>query len=149
MRYGSFRRIVALAFCLAALTVKAAPADDLVTTLPLFPTSSVLPKSYAGYLEAKGGVKQMFYWLFTPTSGVDPTTLIVWFTGGPGCSSLFAEVTEQGPIQVTQGSNGPSVFLKPINWAENYAIAFIESPCGVGFSYATDHNYTTGDDIAA
>lgn len=120
-----------------------------MSSLPLFPKGKSLPKSWAGYLDADGGNKQIFYWLFAPASGKQPKALVQFYTGGPGCDMAFSETTEMGPIQVQQGPDGPEVSLRPVHWAEDHALLFFSSPCGVGFSYAKDGNYTTGDDVAA
>jgi serine carboxypeptidase-like clade 1 len=39
--------------------------------------------------------------------------------------------------------------LNPHSWNKIVNMIFVESPCGVGFSYAEDGNYTSGDDQAA
>jgi carboxypeptidase C (cathepsin A) len=60
---------------------------------------------------------------------------------------LFALFTEHGPYEVT--STGTGVTFNKHAWNLRSNMIFVESPCGVGFSYAEDKNYTTGDtDVA-
>ena len=41
----------------------------------------------------------MFFWLFVPDAPSVPDTMVSWFNGGPGCSSMFGNVFEQGPVR--------------------------------------------------
>lgn len=94
--------------------------------------------------------KHMFYWL-VGAEGADFETAptVLWLTGGPGCSSLLALFTENGPFRHSE----ESVFeLVRNNYSWNKAgvnMLFLESPVGVGFSWAEDGNYTTGDNETA
>lgn len=51
--------------------------------------------------------------------------------GGPGASSLFGMLTENGPylVNATNGLN-----LNPYSWAQNYSMIFIDNPRGTGYS---------------
>ena len=59
-------------------------------------------ESYSGLLpisQAPDESRQLFFWFFPSTNpdvGLDEVT--IWFTGGPGCSSLSGFLTENGPF---------------------------------------------------
>lgn len=72
----------------------AAPAGDLVTTLPGFgppPTPW-----YSGYLDIPGGKHLHYIFITSPNPSKDPVT--AWFNGGPGCSSLEGLFQEMGQV---------------------------------------------------
>ncbi|KAG5613110.1 hypothetical protein H5410_024391 [Solanum commersonii] len=84
---------------------------------------------------------QLFYYFLESES--EPTTdpLLVWLSGGPGCSSVIAIVDEIGPVRfVEQVYNGsmPSFVLNPHAWTKIANIIFLDQPVNTGFSYATN-----------
>jgi len=101
--------------------------------------------SYSGYFNVKSGVdKNYFYWFFesrSETQATDP--LIVWLTGGPGCSSQLALLVENGPCAPT--ADGQGTVFNPWSWNSNANIMWVDQPANVGFSYGApivdmDHN---------
>jgi cathepsin A (carboxypeptidase C) len=111
-------------------------------------------KSVAGYVDitgsqydTKGEDKHLFYWFFekrpsgteevTETDGEIP--LILWLTGGPGCSSTLALLTENGPCSVS--SDGKSTEINPHSWTEAAHVLWLDQPAGVGFSYGKANDY--------
>ena len=74
--------------------------------------------------------------------------ILVWFNGGPGCSSMLGFIQEHGPFVV---ENGETKFKEnKYSWNKEANVLYIESPVGVGYSYAFlqgDYNYT--DDAVA
>ena len=77
----------------------------------------------------------MFYWYFPNNKTQD---LLIWLSGGPGCSSDFAVVFENGPFQISQ--NG-TIFQNDYSWNKLANIVYFDYPCGAGFSYS-DLDYT-------
>lgn len=139
-----FIRILALAavcvFSTVAHVLKDAPVEGLCDT-------SV--KSLSGYFTVEEKLnKNYFFWLFESRSNPSTAPLVMWLTGGPGCSSQLALLSENGPCRVT--ADGLSTTNNPHSWNNNANIMWIDQPAGVGFSYGTknDHNETmVGDDM--
>lgn len=113
-------------------------------------------RSISGYMDisgskydATGEDKHLFFWMFekrrpdppisTETSSED-TPFIVWLTGGPGCSSTLALLTENGPCSVND--DGKTTTVNPYSWTEIAHVLWLDQPAGVGFSYGaeTDSN---------
>ncbi|ULU04260.1 hypothetical protein L3Y34_017209 [Caenorhabditis briggsae] len=104
-------------------------------------------KLQSGYLNAnQNGTHRMFYLLLESRDiSSDTAPLIIWFNGGPGCSSLGAFFEEFGPLYVN--FDGKSLFENVNSWYHRANILFLESPIGVGFSYdQEDRNVSRGDD---
>ncbi|XP_010320337.2 serine carboxypeptidase-like 13 [Solanum lycopersicum] len=98
-----------------------------------------LETGYVGV--GKDEAVQLFYYFLESES--EPTTdpLLVWLSGGPGCSSVIAIVDEIGPIRfVEQVYNGsmPSFELNPHAWTKIANVIFLDQPVNTGFSYATN-----------
>ena len=112
------------------------------------------PLSLSGYMNVKGSEydkngenKHLFFWFFEKR-GSDSLSiedksnipLIVWLTGGPGCSSSLALLTENGPCSVDL--SGESTVVRESSWTEAGHVLWLDQPAGVGYSYgeATDKN---------
>ena len=50
-------------------------------------------------LESPGGV-HLFYWFFESRSNNTSDPLLIWLTGGPGCSGELAIFLENGPFVI-------------------------------------------------
>ncbi|PWV07619.1 putative serine carboxypeptidase (CBP1) [Trypanosoma cruzi] len=59
---------------------------------------------WSGYFDIPGreGDKHYFYWAFGPRNGNPEAPVLLWMTGGPGCSSMFALLAENGPCLVNE-----------------------------------------------
>nr|GEY44574.1 serine carboxypeptidase-like 13 isoform X1 [Tanacetum cinerariifolium] len=92
---------------------------------------------------------QLFYYFIESESnpGLDP--LMLWITGGPGCSSISGILYEIGPIQfkaVPYNGSLPSLIPRPHSWTKTANIISLDFPVGTGFSYAkTTHGSHTTD----
>ena len=58
-------------------------------------------ESYAGLLpisQAPNEPRQLYFWFFPSTNPDAGNEILIWFNGGPGCSSLSGLLTENGPF---------------------------------------------------
>ncbi|KAF7811518.1 serine carboxypeptidase-like 7 [Senna tora] len=65
--------------------------------------------------------------------------LMLWLTGGPGCSAFSGLVFEIGPFMFEiKEYNGsvPALALNPHSWTKISSIIFVDLPANTGFSYA-------------
>mmetsp|Transcript_29880 Transcript_29880/g.54929 ORF Transcript_29880/g.54929 Transcript_29880/m.54929 type:complete len:637 (-) Transcript_29880:854-2764(-) len=68
----------------------------------------------------------------TPENPAD-TPLVIWLTGGPGCSSSLALLSENGPCSVE--SDGSTTTVNPYSWTESANVLWLDQPADVGYSY--------------
>ncbi|KAK8608171.1 hypothetical protein V6N13_023602 [Hibiscus sabdariffa] len=82
---------------------------------------------------------QLFYYFIKSERKPEDDPLLLWLTGGPGCSSFSGLVLEIGPLKFEVAEyNGslPTLVLNPYSWTKVSNIIFVDSPVGTGFSYA-------------
>ena len=137
---------------LAVLAIANAAIDgDLVTTLPGY--GQLKTKHYSGLLPVDDAKSVFLHYWFVESSGTPSTDpVVVWLNGGPGCSSLEGFLFELGPLHFTgqkDASGLPTLYDNPYSWSQNANILFIESPAGVGFSYAVNGSTACSDEIAS
>jgi len=122
-----------------------APTADLVNNLPGL---NFVPNfiHYSGYLNA-APTRKYHYWFVRHQFATANSPVILWLNGGPGCSSLGGLIEELGPFHIS--NNGSTVYENVWAWNKVGHVIFLESPAGVGFSYATDGNTATDDDQVA
>jgi len=90
-------------------------------------------KQYAGYYTLPPGDKHYFYWSFESRNDPSSDPVLLWMTGGPGCSSEVALFGENGPCSVNP--NGTDTITNPYSWNSNATVIYIDQPAGTGFSY--------------
>ncbi|KAF4320179.1 hypothetical protein JM18_003130 [Phytophthora kernoviae] len=107
-------------------------------------------KQLSGYFKIDGSKsKNYFYWFFESRGSPSTDPVIIWLTGGPGCSSILALLQENGPCSV---NDDLSLKRNPYSWNERANVMWIDQPVGVGFSYGDVSEYDTtekevGDDM--
>ncbi|KAL2331997.1 hypothetical protein Fmac_019578 [Flemingia macrophylla] len=79
---------------------------------------------------------RMFYFFFESRSSKDDP-VVIWLTGGPGCSSELALFYENGPFHLT---NNLSLVWNDYGWDKASNIIFVDQPTGTGFSYTSDES---------
>lgn len=71
-------------------------------------------------------------------SNPETDPLIVWLTGGPGCSGMLALVKENGPCMVPKKMPGEGEELvlehNPYSWTANANVVWLDNPVGTGWS---------------
>ncbi|KAL1542696.1 Serine carboxypeptidase-like 48 [Salvia divinorum] len=78
---------------------------------------------------------RMFYFFFeSRSSKAEP--VVIWLTGGPGCSSELALFFENGPFQVTSNL---SLTWNDFGWDKVSNLIYVDQPTGTGFSYSSDN----------
>lgn len=149
MAFFTCKKMARTVLCLAVLFLATAFADianDEIHHLPGW--DGPLPsRQWSGYLNFTK-TKHMHYWLVE--SEVDPVhaPLIVWFNGGPGCSSLDGFFYEHGPFRTDPSDPTHRTLVQfEYAWSKLANVLYLESPVGVGFSYSDDPaDYVTNDD---
>ncbi|CAJ0584281.1 unnamed protein product, partial [Mesorhabditis spiculigera] len=103
---------------------------------------------YSGYLGVgTAGEHQLHYWLAQSQNDPTKDPLIVWLSGGPGCSSLYKMFSGTGPYIVRMNSSR-GVYLEGNSYSlnRNASVLYISAPANfAGFSYSTivDDNSTS------
>jgi serine carboxypeptidase-like clade I len=135
-------------------SVHAAISGDLITNLPGYSGNTPSPQ-YSGMMSVnQNNGRSLHYWFVTSENSPSTDPLVVWFNGGPGCSSLDGFFYEHGPLHFandTVNSDGvPQLVDNPFRWNLFANVLFVEAPAGVGFSYSQNINdYNTNDNITA
>ncbi|KAL0436933.1 UNVERIFIED_CONTAM: Serine carboxypeptidase-like 48 [Sesamum radiatum] len=90
---------------------------------------------HAGYYRLQHSKDaRMFYFFFeSRNSRTDP--VVIWLTGGPGCSSELALFYENGPFHIT---NNLSLTWNDFGWDKVSNLIYVDQPTGTGFSYSSD-----------
>ncbi|XBJ06382.1 hypothetical protein VPH35_025014 [Triticum aestivum] len=123
---------------------------NAVTNLPGF--SGPLPFSLeTGYVELDDHGVRFFYYFIQSERSPEDDPVLLWLTGGPGCSALSGLVYEVGPLAFDfDGYRGglPSLLYTADSWTQVSNIIFVDSPAGTGFTYdPTDNKMTPSDTI--
>ncbi|KAA1097508.1 hypothetical protein PGT21_009210 [Puccinia graminis f. sp. tritici] len=128
-------------------------ADFLIDALPGQPkstTQSII--QYAGHLPSHPPStlspppdSHLWFWLIRSKHIADREKFVIWFNGGPGCSSAEGALMEIGPLTPSlQNEPGKPIELveSTIGWSEYANLLFIDQPAGTGYSYVN-----VGDDV--
>jgi cathepsin A (carboxypeptidase C) len=102
---------------------------------------------YSGYLTVSS-TKSLHYLYHTAHQEGEHLPLLIWFNGGPYCSSLDGWGEENGPCYL----EGEKFVKNPYSWNKLANVLYIESPAGAGFSLINSNvesELSMDDDIAA
>ncbi|CAL4992683.1 unnamed protein product [Urochloa decumbens] len=126
--------------------------DDRILALPGQP-NGVAFDMYGGYVTVDDQAgRALYYWLQEADRGAadpDAAPLVLWFNGGPGCSSIGSGALEElGALRVH--TDGETLSLNEYSWNKAANVLFLEAPAGVGFSYSnTSSDVVIGDNRTA
>ena len=81
-----------------------------------------------------GFLHGLYYIAYESAAGTaDPETpVILWLSGGPGCSGLVAALFELGPCSFNDETQ--EMALNPYAWTNVAHVVFVDQPKGTGFS---------------
>jgi len=131
----------AFTIALIAAYAIAAPLEDKMGNLPDAPAFT--SNMYSGYLNVTD--TKALHYVFAESEN-DPATdpVVIWFNGGPGCSSMLAFMQENGPIAIDDGED--YIKTNPYPWHARANMLWLESPAGVGWSVGkTDEDLSHND----
>ncbi|CAN6480447.1 unnamed protein product [Victoria cruziana] len=121
--------------------------EERVARLPGY--SGDLPfEMYTGYITVNETTSNnIFYYFIKSERNSTEDPLILWLTGGPGCSGFSGIVFEIGPMRFkVEEYNGslPTLEYHPYSITKIASIIFVDSPTFTGFSYSnsTDDHIT-------
>jgi len=120
-------------------------ARQLATVGPLNGTSV---RSYSGFLTVnKTSNGNLFFWFFPSQSGGKNDPVLLWLEGGPGGSSLYGAMNQNGPFGVDKDRH---LFPRKFSWTTKYNMLYVDNPVGAGFSFADEFDgYTRNEDQVA
>ncbi|KAH0854781.1 hypothetical protein HID58_039920, partial [Brassica napus] len=126
-----------------------ANSGSIVKYLPGFegPLPFELETGYIGV--GKEEQLQLFYYFIKSERNPKEDPLLLWLTGGPGCSAVSALLFENGPVKFrVEGYNGgtPTLLSTTYSWTKIASIIYLDQPVGTGFSYAKTQLLDTPSD---
>jgi carboxypeptidase D len=80
----------------------------------------------------------LFFWHYQNRHIANKQRTVIWFNGGPGCSSEDGALMEVGPYRLKDSA---TLEYNPGSWDEFANIMFIDNPVGTGFSYVDSDSY--------
>jgi carboxypeptidase C (cathepsin A) len=127
---------------LASLAHAKVDADKVVS----LPDCAPLPSAwYSGYLNISS-TKSLHYVFIESLDKPSTDPVLVWFNGGPGCSSMLGLFSEHGPFVFDDGES--VIKPNPYSWNQRANMLYLESPAGVGYSYAADEKASNHTDMS-
>lgn len=100
-------------------------------------------KQYSGFIPFSGynkSKKKFFFWMFESRSNPSKDPVVLWLTGGPGCSSMMALLKENGPCNINKDG---TMEKNPSSWNNNANVVWVDQPAGTGFS---EGEWVTGEE---
>ncbi|XP_006657694.1 serine carboxypeptidase-like [Oryza brachyantha] len=88
---------------------------------------------------------RMFYFFFESRGSKKDDPVVIWLTGGPGCSSELALFYENGPFHI---ADNMSLVWNDFGWDQESNLIYVDQPTGTGFSYSSDSRDTRHDEAS-
>jgi len=102
---------------------------------------------FSGYLDVDNNSTHMHYFFFPSQGSPSNDPILIWFNGGPGCSSLLGALYEHGPFILNDAFG--ALINNKWSWNKKANVLYIESPAQVGYSYMDGKPPTWTDDMVA
>lgn len=111
--------------------------EYLVESLPGAPEGD-LPVMHAGQIDlSRPNSSELFFWRYALREYDSRKDLIIWFNGGPGCSSMDGAIMEIGPFRPKDDEG--NLAWNDGTWLKAGDLLFIDQPMGTGFAYTEGH----------
>ncbi|XP_052172373.1 serine carboxypeptidase-like 45 isoform X2 [Diospyros lotus] len=119
------------------LPVESVAEADRILRLPGQPRVSF--RQFSGYITVDDKQdRALFYYFVEAKTNPASKPLVLWLTGGPGCSSVGAGAfCEHGPFKPA----GDILVKHDYSWNKAANMLYLESPAGVGFSYSANKSF--------
>jgi len=101
-------------------------------------------KQISGYIRLTKTNKNYFFWFFESRSDPAKDPLVLWLTGGPGCSSQLALFAENGPCTI----DGTNTKTNKYSWNTKANLLYLDQPSGTGFSYGDERKTHNEKDVS-
>ena len=89
-------------------------------------------------------MQHMFFFLFEAREQADTAPVVLWMTGGPGCSSELAVFYENGPFSITKDL---TLEETPYGWDTAATMIYVDQPINTGFSWSEDDRDRCYDEV--
>ncbi|OAP13452.1 hypothetical protein AXX17_AT1G67510 [Arabidopsis thaliana] len=147
--FSSVLKSLLLLLHLVFLSKQHVDSASIVKFLPGFegPLPFELETGYIGVGEEEE--VQLFYYFIKSERNPKEDPLILWLTGGPGCSSISGLLFENGPLTMKLDVyNGtlPSLVSTTYSWTKTSSMIFLDQPVGTGFSYSRTQQFNKPSD---
>lgn len=90
---------------------------------------------HAGYYSLEHTHAAKMFYFFFESRGRSTDPVVLWLTGGPGCSSELALFYENGPFSI---ADNMSLIWNDYGWDKASNLIYVDQPTGTGFSYSKD-----------
>ena len=99
-----------------------------------------------GFIQVDDKGSDVFY-ILAPSRAANPRSLLIWFTGGPGCGSTSALIYENGPFLVNEETGKAEI--NPYAWNSKADIIFVDQPIRTGYSHAEKRDVPISQEAVA
>ncbi|KAM7279888.1 hypothetical protein ACFE04_007022 [Oxalis oulophora] len=100
---------------------------------------------HAGYYKLQNKEDaRIFYFFFESRNSSSTAPVVIWLSGGPGCSSELALFYENGPFKINKDL---SLKWNDYGWDQASNILFVDQPLGTGFSFASNDGQIPTDEV--
>ncbi|EAZ03855.1 hypothetical protein OsI_25989 [Oryza sativa Indica Group] len=100
---------------------------------------------HAGYYRLPNTHDARLFYFFFESRGSkgEDDPVVIWLTGGPGCSSELALFYENGPFHI---ADNMSLVWNDFGWDQESNLIYVDQPTGTGFSYSSNPRDTRHDE---
>ncbi|TXG64079.1 hypothetical protein EZV62_011073 [Acer yangbiense] len=142
----------AIVFVVLVINSNFGESQSIVKTLPGY--AGKLPFTMETGYVGVGDLDelQLFYYFVESVRNPVRDPLLLWLTGGPGCSGFSGLVFEVGPLTFdyeTFNGSLPSLLDNPYSYTNIANMIFLDAPVGTGFSYSkTQKGWYSSDTLS-